>query len=102
MNKYLATLALLIGSSSVLMAAGPNNPANFETAKIKMSESADKRMEIIKEFKACINTAKDSAALKECRKQEIAAMKAAKPKKEPRPPRDEQRPPEPGAGKPGM
>lgn len=102
MKKLVVSLSLLIGASSALLAAGPNNPANFETAKAHMSQMADKRISIIKEFKSCVEAAKDNPALKECRKKEAEAMKETRPKREPREPRGEMGPPEPGMGKPGM
>lgn len=103
-KKLLIVSVAALCASSALLAAGPNNPANFETAKAKMSEMADKRMAIIKEFKSCVQSAKDSAALKECRKKEGDAMRALRPQNEagappanmggePRPPMDGQKPP---------
>ncbi len=80
---FVSVVASLIASSS-LFAKGPNNPANFETAKARMSELADKRINIIKEFKACVEASTDINALKECRKKEANAMRELKPKKEPR------------------
>ncbi|HRF56735.1 MAG TPA: hypothetical protein PLV58_04980 [Campylobacterales bacterium] len=105
MKKLVVSLSLIIGASSALLAAGPNNPANFETAKANMSQMADKRISIIKEFKSCVEAAKDNAALKECRKKEADAMQATRPKRgpgDPGAPKGEMGPPEPGMGKPGM
>jgi len=79
---FVSIAAAFIASSS--FAKGPNNPANFETAKAHMSEMADKRMSVIKEFKSCVDASANIDALKECRKKEADAMKDLRPKNEPR------------------
>ncbi len=70
-------------ASAALFAKGPNNPANFEIAKKQMSEMADKRMSVIKDFKSCVDAATDTNDLKECRKKEAEAMRALRPQKSP-------------------
>jgi hypothetical protein len=70
-------------ASVALFAEGPNNPANFEIAKKQMSEMAEKRMAVIKDFKSCVDAATDTNGLKECRKKEAQAMKALRPQKAP-------------------
>lgn len=84
--KSFTFLTVLSMAAVAVFAQGPNNPANFETAKAKMSANADQRMEILKEFKSCVEAATDVKALKECKNKEMAAMKAMRPtmKKRPR------------------
>ncbi len=80
MKGYFVLSALCVATVA-LFAQGPNNPANFETAKAKMSANADQKMEILKEFKSCVEAATDTKALKECKNKEMTAMKAMKPTK---------------------
>lgn len=80
MRSYVIATALLVATVTVF-AQGPNNPANFETAKAKMSATAEQRMNILKEFKTCVDAAADINALKECKSKEMEAMKALAPQK---------------------
>jgi len=86
MKKFVfaCTTAAIAIFSSPLFAKGPNNPANFEAAKAQMSQMADKRMSIIKDFKACVDAAADINALKECKSKEASAMKEIRPNRMPR------------------
>lgn len=62
-------------AAATAWAQGPNNPANFDTAKARMTEMADKRLAILQEHKECISKAADTVALKACVKTERAKMK---------------------------
>jgi hypothetical protein len=83
--KSLVVLAFgcLTLASVALFAEESNNPVNFEIAKKQMSEMAEKRMAVIKDFKSCVDAATDTNSLKECRKKEAQAMKALRTQKAP-------------------
>lgn len=84
MKSYFV-VSVLCTAVIAVFAQGPNNPANFDTAKTKMSANADQRMEILKEFKSCVEAATDTKALKECKNKEMTALKAMKPNSNKRP-----------------
>lgn len=89
MRRFVVSAMVAAMCVSAALAKGPNNPANFETAKAKMSENASKRLAIVEEFKKCVDSAADMAALKECAKKERAAMKELRPPKKPKGPKAE-------------
>jgi hypothetical protein len=81
MGKFVFAVATLVAGVTVMFAAGPNNPANFELAKKNMGEMADKKMAILKDFKSCVDAATDVKTLKECKSKEMSAMKELRPMK---------------------